>query len=247
MTKPISLIPTHQTRPAEDPIFGLNAEATERRARGESVVNATVGALLDDEGRLAVLPSSVRAVHEVPAEEWAAYAPIAGTPGLHQGGRRLALRQASRARGQGGRRRHSGRLGRAPSRHRQLPRAGPGPAHFELLLGPLRDARRRRGAGRDHLHHVHAGGAARSGVLRAGARPGHDHAEARAPDDQRSLPQPHRLLDDRRGVEAGRRDPRAPRRARSAHLAGRHGVHCLRRARLLERRCSTPSRRSSAR
>ncbi len=80
MTKPISLIPTHQTRPAEDPIFGLNAEATERRARGESVVNATVGALLHDDGRLAVLPSSVRAVHEVPAEEWAAYAPIAGTP-----------------------------------------------------------------------------------------------------------------------------------------------------------------------
>jgi aromatic-amino-acid transaminase len=84
MTKPISLIPTHQARPAEDPIFGLNAEATERRARGESVVNATVGALLHDDGRLAVLPSSVRAVHEVPAEEWAAYAPIAGTPGFNK-------------------------------------------------------------------------------------------------------------------------------------------------------------------
>jgi aromatic-amino-acid transaminase len=84
MTKPISLIPSHQTRPAEDPIFGLNHEATERRARGEAVVNATVGALLDDDGKLAVLPSSIRAVREVPPEEWATYAPIAGTPGFNK-------------------------------------------------------------------------------------------------------------------------------------------------------------------
>jgi len=39
-----------------------------------------VGTLLDDEGKLAVLPTAARAVHEVPAGEWAAYAPIAGTP-----------------------------------------------------------------------------------------------------------------------------------------------------------------------
>src|SRR5208337_2602488 len=74
------LIPSHQGRPSDDPIFALNKEATERRARGESIVNATVGALLDDEGKLAILPTAARAVHEVPAAEWAAYAPIAGTP-----------------------------------------------------------------------------------------------------------------------------------------------------------------------
>ncbi|HEY6462648.1 MAG TPA: aminotransferase class I/II-fold pyridoxal phosphate-dependent enzyme, partial [Polyangiaceae bacterium] len=45
-----------------------------------SIVNATVGALLDDEGKLAILPTAARAVHEVPAVEWATYAPIAGTP-----------------------------------------------------------------------------------------------------------------------------------------------------------------------
>jgi aromatic-amino-acid transaminase len=74
------VIPSHQSRPSDDPIFALNKEATARRERGESIVNATVGALLDDDGKLAILPSAARAVHEVPAVEWATYAPIAGTP-----------------------------------------------------------------------------------------------------------------------------------------------------------------------
>ena len=72
------LIPARQARSGDDPIFALNAEATARRARGEDVVNATLGALLDDDGRLAVLPTAARAVREVPAPEWAAYAPIQG-------------------------------------------------------------------------------------------------------------------------------------------------------------------------
>lgn len=74
------LIASHQGRPADDPIFALNKEATARRQKGESIVNATVGALLDDDSKLAILPTAARAVHEVPAGEWAAYAPIAGTP-----------------------------------------------------------------------------------------------------------------------------------------------------------------------
>jgi aromatic-amino-acid transaminase len=76
----LHVIPSHQTRPSDDPIFALNKEATLRRERGEAVVNATVGALLGDDGKLAVLPSAARAVHEVPALEWATYAPIAGSP-----------------------------------------------------------------------------------------------------------------------------------------------------------------------
>jgi aromatic-amino-acid transaminase len=74
------LIAAHQGRPSDDPIFALNGEATQRKARGEAIVNATVGALLEDDGKLAILPSAARAVHEVPAAEWASYAPIAGTP-----------------------------------------------------------------------------------------------------------------------------------------------------------------------
>jgi len=76
----LHVIPAHQGRPSDDPIFALNKEATLRRERGESVVNATVGSLLDDDGRLAVLPTAARVVHEVAKDEWAAYAPIAGTP-----------------------------------------------------------------------------------------------------------------------------------------------------------------------
>ena len=76
----IHVIPGHQGRPSDDPIFALNTEANTRRARGESIVNATVGSLLHDDGRLAILPTAARAVHEVPAEEWAPYAPIAGAP-----------------------------------------------------------------------------------------------------------------------------------------------------------------------
>jgi len=76
----LHLIAAHQGRPSDDPIFALNREATQRREKGESIVNATVGSLLDDDGRLAVLPTAARVVREVPRDEWAAYAPIAGTP-----------------------------------------------------------------------------------------------------------------------------------------------------------------------
>ena len=76
----LHVIPSHQGRPSDDPIFALNREATQRRQRGERIVNATVGALLDDDGKLAILPTAARAVHEVPAIEWATYAPIAGSP-----------------------------------------------------------------------------------------------------------------------------------------------------------------------
>lgn len=74
------VIPAHQSRPSDDPIFALNREATQRRAKGESIVNATVGSLLLDDGRLAILPTAARIIKEVPAEEWAPYAPIAGAP-----------------------------------------------------------------------------------------------------------------------------------------------------------------------
>lgn len=75
----LHVIPSHQGRPSDDPIFALNKEATERKARGEAVVNATVGALLLDDGKLAILDAAARAIREVPAEEWAPYAPIAGS------------------------------------------------------------------------------------------------------------------------------------------------------------------------
>jgi aromatic-amino-acid transaminase len=74
------LIASHQGRPADDPIFSLHREATQRKNGGEPIIDATIGVLLDDEGRLSVLPAAARAIREVPTVEWASYAPIAGTP-----------------------------------------------------------------------------------------------------------------------------------------------------------------------
>ncbi len=76
------LIPARQARPDKDVIFALNGEANRRKQDGEQIVNATIGALMNDDGGLAILGTVTRALHEVPPEEWAAYAPIAGTPGF---------------------------------------------------------------------------------------------------------------------------------------------------------------------
>ncbi len=74
------LIPTRRAFPADDPIFALNAEAQARKATGESVLNATVGALLDEAGQLVVLESVMDLWRELTALEVAPYAPIAGDP-----------------------------------------------------------------------------------------------------------------------------------------------------------------------
>ncbi len=69
-------------RVGNDPIFALNAEARARAEAGESILNATLGALLHDDGSLAVMPSATAAFDEVPAGVAAGYAPIGGTPGF---------------------------------------------------------------------------------------------------------------------------------------------------------------------
>jgi aromatic-amino-acid transaminase len=74
------LIPARQNRPDKDVIFALNAEATRRKQGGEKIVNATIGSLMNDDGSLAVLDSVASLLKQVPRDEWAAYAPIPGTP-----------------------------------------------------------------------------------------------------------------------------------------------------------------------
>ncbi len=66
----------------EDKIFGINNLAKEMIAREgkEKVANATIGALLDEEGNLAVLSSVVDVLRNLKPEEYAEYAPIAGVP-----------------------------------------------------------------------------------------------------------------------------------------------------------------------
>ena len=74
------LIPASASRPGDDPIFAIDAEARRRAAGGEKVINASIGALMTDEGALAVLPSVAEAFRAVDPRRAASYAPIAGDP-----------------------------------------------------------------------------------------------------------------------------------------------------------------------
>ncbi|MCC7014644.1 MAG: aminotransferase class I/II-fold pyridoxal phosphate-dependent enzyme [Planctomycetes bacterium] len=76
------LVADAQHRPSDDPIFALNAEAQRRARAGESVVNATLGALMQDDGMLAVMPCVSEVLRAVEPRRAAAYAPIAGEPGF---------------------------------------------------------------------------------------------------------------------------------------------------------------------
>lgn len=74
------LIPTRRDFPADDPIFALNTEAQARKAAGESILNATVGVLLDEAGQLVVHETVMDLWRELGAMDVAPYAPIAGDP-----------------------------------------------------------------------------------------------------------------------------------------------------------------------
>jgi len=69
-----------RTIPKEDKIFGISFRAKQMIAeRGkENVVNATIGALLDDHGNLIVLSSIYEAFKSLTPSEFAEYAPIQG-------------------------------------------------------------------------------------------------------------------------------------------------------------------------
>lgn len=72
------LIPTRQNFDGADTIFTLNAAAQKRAATGEPVINATIGALLDDHGKLVVLETVMQQYALLTPPEIAPYAPIAG-------------------------------------------------------------------------------------------------------------------------------------------------------------------------
>ncbi|MEM7308784.1 MAG: aminotransferase class I/II-fold pyridoxal phosphate-dependent enzyme [Planctomycetota bacterium] len=75
-----SLIAASADRPGDDPIFALHAEAKARAAAGEDVLDATLGALMEDDGRLSILPAVSEALRRVDPARAAAYAPISGPP-----------------------------------------------------------------------------------------------------------------------------------------------------------------------
>ena len=71
-----------RTIPKEDKIFAISNRAKEAIAKygKDNVINGTVGALYDDEGKLIVLKSVDRVFKSLTPDEYAPYAPIGGTP-----------------------------------------------------------------------------------------------------------------------------------------------------------------------
>ena len=79
--------------PKEDKIFGISRRAKEMIAREgkDKVINATIGALLDDEGNLIVLSSVDKTYRSLEPIEYAEYAPIKGIPAFRDAAIKAAL------------------------------------------------------------------------------------------------------------------------------------------------------------
>ncbi|MCI8647744.1 MAG: aminotransferase class I/II-fold pyridoxal phosphate-dependent enzyme [Firmicutes bacterium] len=82
-----------RTIPSEDKIFGISSRAKAMIAKegADKVINATIGSLLDDEGKLVVLSSVVEAVKKLAPADFADYAPIGGTPGFREAVKKAAF------------------------------------------------------------------------------------------------------------------------------------------------------------
>jgi len=72
------LLPTRRGFAGDDLIFTLNARAQKRAAEGAAVINATIGALYDDAGKLVVLDTVMGQWQQLTSAEVAPYAPIGG-------------------------------------------------------------------------------------------------------------------------------------------------------------------------
>lgn len=79
----ISMVAKHAKWPAKaDAIFAIAGKAQEaiKKYGKENVTNSTLGALMDDDGKLIAFESVFGTLKNLPSEEIAAYAPIAGMP-----------------------------------------------------------------------------------------------------------------------------------------------------------------------
>lgn len=81
----INMVADHARWPiANDPIFEISGRAKNAIAEfgKENVIDATLGALYDDEGNIICMKSVYDELKNMPNEKIAAYAPLAGTPGF---------------------------------------------------------------------------------------------------------------------------------------------------------------------
>lgn len=79
--------------PKEDKIFAISGKARAMIAEKgkDAVANATIGALLDDNGDLVVLSSVLEALKTLQPTDYAEYAPIGGTPAFKKAVQRAAF------------------------------------------------------------------------------------------------------------------------------------------------------------
>lgn len=84
MTAISSVISASRDRAGNDPIFIWNGEARSRAAAGDDILNATIGALMNDDGTLASLPRVVETLKRLTTPQVGGYAPIAGLPGYRE-------------------------------------------------------------------------------------------------------------------------------------------------------------------
>lgn len=96
MAESYSMVAPHSKREAtEDRIFKANKEAHEAvKLYGEDrVINASVGSILDDSGKLSVLPTVIDVLRNLRAEDYAEYAPIGGVPEFLEASKKAAFRE----------------------------------------------------------------------------------------------------------------------------------------------------------
>lgn len=79
--------------PQEDKIFGISNRAKKMIAEkgADKVINATIGSLLDDDGRLIVLSSVDKVFRELDPQDYADYAPIGGIPSFREAVKKAAF------------------------------------------------------------------------------------------------------------------------------------------------------------
>jgi aromatic-amino-acid transaminase len=79
-----SVIKTSRHRAGNDPIFIWNGEARARAATGEDILNATIGALMNDDGTLGSLPTVIETFKTLTGPKVGGYAPISGLPAYRE-------------------------------------------------------------------------------------------------------------------------------------------------------------------
>jgi aromatic-amino-acid transaminase len=79
-----SVVGSARDRTGNDPIFIWAGEARSRALAGDDVVNATIGALTQDDGILCTLPTVLETLRRLQTYETAGYAPISGLPAFRE-------------------------------------------------------------------------------------------------------------------------------------------------------------------